>query len=177
MAHRVGPQELRLAQGGVVADDVRDGLLRLEVEVGRDAAELQVEIDQDDPIGPTARRGDRDVRGDGRRADAALGAVDRHRAARLGQGQAIGETRSGHVLRPLEAQQQRLDPRLDLASVEGPGDDVVGAGLQEADPLLDLIGDGHAQEGHRGHRRGGPDLATQVDAALDRRRAPRPRCR
>ena len=45
----------------------------VEVEVGRDAAELQVEVDQDDLIRLPARRGDRDVRGDRGRPDAALG--------------------------------------------------------------------------------------------------------
>ena len=76
VAGRVRPQQLRLAQRGLVAHDVGDGQLGLEVEMGRDAAELQVEVDEDDPVGLALRGDHSDVRGDGRRPDAALGAVD-----------------------------------------------------------------------------------------------------
>ena len=76
VAHRVGAQELRLAQRGLVADDVGEGLLGVEVEMRRDAAELQVEVDEDDPVRPALRGRDRDVGRDGRRPDAALGAED-----------------------------------------------------------------------------------------------------
>ena len=56
VAHRVGPQQLGLAQRRLVADDVGEGLLRVEVEQRRDAAELEREVDQDDLVGPPWRR-------------------------------------------------------------------------------------------------------------------------
>ncbi len=61
---RVGPQELGLAKCGFVADDVGDRLPRSDVEVRRDLAELEVEIDDDDPIRLALGRRHRDVRGD-----------------------------------------------------------------------------------------------------------------
>ena len=67
------------------------------------------------------------------------------------------------VPRPLEAQQQGLDPGLELARIERARDDVVRAGLEEADPLLDVVAaaDAHDRDGR--HRRRGPDLAADVD--------------
>ncbi len=49
--------------------------------------------------------------------------------------------------------EERLDPGLELARVEGPGDDVVGAGLEEPDPLLDVVGLADAQDRDRGQAR------------------------
>ena len=77
VAHRVGPQQLRLADRRFVADDIGEGLLRVEVEKRRDPAELEREVDQDDLVRPPGDGGDADVRGDRRRPDAALRAVDR----------------------------------------------------------------------------------------------------
>ncbi len=82
--------------------------------------------------------------------------------------QAVGRHDRGEVLRPLEAEQQRLDAGLDLARVERSRDDVVGAGLEEPDPLLDVVGRGHAQDRHRRHRRRGADLAAHLEAGLAR---------
>ena len=76
------------------------------------------------------------------------------------------ETTGARSRRPLEAEQQRLDAGLDLARVERPRDDVVGTGLEEADALLDVVAGGDAQDGDGRHRRCGPDLAAQLDAAL-----------
>ena len=146
VAHRVRPEQLRLAHRDLVADDVDDGLLRLEVEMRRDAPELQVEVDQDDPIRPRLGRGDGDVDGHGRGPDAALGAEHGHGALGPGDRQAVARHDRRQVLRALEAQQERLDPRFELAGVERPGDDVVRSGLEEADALLDVVAVGDAQD-------------------------------
>ena len=53
------------------------------------------------------------------------------------------------LLRPLEAQRQRLDPGLQLGLVEGLRDDVVGAGLEQGDPLLEVVGLGDRQDRDR----------------------------
>ena len=53
--------------------------------------------------------------------------------------QAVRGDDRGEVARPLEAEQERLDPGLELAGVERPRHDVVRAGLEEADPLLDVV--------------------------------------
>ena len=41
VADRVGPDDLRLAHRGLVADDVGERVLGLEVQLARDAAELE----------------------------------------------------------------------------------------------------------------------------------------
>ncbi len=159
MAHREGAQELRLAQDRLVTDDVGQGLLGGQVEMGRDRTELQVQVHEDNAVGPSLCRRHRDVRRDGRRPDPTLGAEDGDHSAGLRDREAVGRDDRRLVLRSLEAQEERLDPRLDLSCVERSGDDVVRSGLQEADPLLDVVAVGHAQDGHRGHGRRGPDLA------------------
>ena len=71
---------------------------------------------------------------------------------------------TGHVLRALEAEEERLDPGLELAGVEGLGHDVVGAGLEEADPVLDVVRLADAQDRDRGRGLGvRPDLAADVE--------------
>ena len=73
---------------GLVADDVGERLLRGgRLRWRRDAAELERQVDEHDLVRSLGGRGDRDVRRDGRRADAALGAVDRDDPAGPGDGQ------------------------------------------------------------------------------------------
>ena len=52
----------------------------------------------------------------------------------------LREGERGEVARALEADQQRLDPGLQLARVERLGDHVVGAGLEVPHALLDVVG-------------------------------------
>ena len=163
MAHRVGPQQLGLGQRRLVADDVGDGLLRVQVEQRRDAAELEREVHQDHLVGPLGDRRDRDVGRHGRRADAALGAVDGHRPACAGEGQSVGRDDRAEILRTLEAKEQGLDPGLHLACIEWPGHDVVRAGLEECDALLDIVGRADAHDRNGAHRWRGPDLPADLD--------------
>ena len=106
--------------------------------------------------------------GDGRRPDATLRAEDGDHSPGPRDREPVGRDDRCEVLRPLEAEQQRLDPGLDLTCVERSGDDVVGAGLQEADPLLDVVACRDAQDRHGGHGRRGADLAAQLEAGPDR---------
>ena len=115
----------------------------------------------------------RHVHGDGRRPDAALRAVDRHRPSSSGKRQAVGRDDRTQVARALEAKEQGLDPGLHLPRVERPGHDVVRAGLEERDALLDFLGRADAHDGDRAHRRRRADLA----ADLDRPSSDRWRCR
>ena len=131
--------------------------------MGGDLAELEVEVDDHDPV-RLARAA----------AIATLVATVEVPTPPFGLWTAIvrraratvmpsAETTAREVLRALEPQQQRLDPRLELAGVERPRHDVVGAGLEEADPLLDLVGLADAEDrdrrpataspGSRGRRR------------------------
>ena len=166
VADRVGAQQFRLAEGGLVAHDIGDGELRLEVQVRGHATELEVEVDEDDPVGLALRGDDGDVRGDRRRADSALRAVHRDGPSRAGKRQAVRRHDRREVARALEAQQECLDPGLDLAGIERARDDVVCAGLEEADPLLDVVGRRDAQDRHGRHGRRRPDLAAEVEAGL-----------
>jgi hypothetical protein len=154
VAHRVGLHDLGLAHRGLVTDDVGEGLLGPQVEVTRDAAELQRHVEEDDAVGPADRRGHRDVRRDGRRPDAALRAVHGDDPASPAHRQPVGRDDRRHAASALEAQQERLDARLELAGVERAGHHVVRAGLQEADPLVDVIGLADAQDRDAGHGRG-----------------------
>ena len=86
---RVGPEELRLAHRGLVPDDVGEGLAGLDVEVRRDLAELEVEVDDHDAIRLALGRGHGNVRRDGRGPDAALRAVDGDRPPDLGDHHAV----------------------------------------------------------------------------------------
>ena len=55
-------------------------------------------------------------------------------------GQAAADRRHGdHAARALKAQEESLDPGLELAAVERLGHDVVRARLEEADALLDVV--------------------------------------
>src|SRR3972149_5740291 len=67
-----------------------------------------------------------------------------------------------------EAQEQSFAPGLELSRVEGLDHDVVGPRLEETHPLLDVLGLGDAQHGHRGGR----GRAADLPADLDRRGAP-----
>ena len=149
--HGVPSQQLRRLQRGGVAHDVRKRLLRLDVELRGDAPELQVEVDQDDTVGPLAGGHERDVGRDHRRPDPALRAEHRDDAAWRGHDHAVAWRRGRRdVAGPLEAQQQRLDPGFELACVDRLRDDVVRAGLEEPDALLDLVRLAHAQDGDAG---------------------------
>jgi hypothetical protein len=139
VAHGEGPEQLGLAHRRVVPDDIRERLLRVEVQERRDAAELEREIDEDDAI-----RALRD------RAIAMFVAIvvvptpplglytatvrrgSRHR-------ETVGRDHRGEALRALEPEQQGLDPRLELRVLDRPGDDIVRAGLEERDALLDVL--------------------------------------
>ena len=85
----VGPEQLRLGHRGVVAGDVGERLLRLDVEERRDLAELEVEVDEDDPVRLLAGLDHRHVRRDRRRPDAAARAVDRDRPALAGDDDSV----------------------------------------------------------------------------------------
>ena len=137
-------------------DDVRQGLLRLDVELGGDAPELQVEVDQNDPVGPKVGGHERDVGRDHRRPDPALRTEYRHDAPWRRHDHAVSRRLLRGVAGPLEAQQQRLDPGFELPRIDGLRDDVVRAGLEELDALLDLVGLAHAQDGDAGQRRSCP---------------------
>ena len=73
-----------------------------------------------------------DVHRDRRGPDAPLGLKHamRRRLPRTGDHRRVGA--AVEVARALVAESQRLDPGLELPGVERPGDDVVGAGLEEA---------------------------------------------
>ena len=66
------------------------------------------------------------------------------------------------LLGALEPKEERLDARFELARIEGLGDDVVGAGFQEGDPFLDIVGLPDAQDRDRRHRRRVADLAAEL---------------
>ena len=84
------------------------------------------------------------------------------RPARPGHRQPVRGDDRREVLGALEPQEQRLDARLELARIERLGDDVVGAGLQEADPLLDVVRLADAQDRDGGHRGRVADLAAEL---------------
>ena len=67
-----------------LGDEVGDRLvLRVQVEQDADVAELERAVDEDDLLAELGRRGDGEVDGQGRPADAALGAEDRDDLAGL----------------------------------------------------------------------------------------------
>ena len=109
-----------------------DDALAIEPEVEEDpvVAELEVGVHQRDLAAELAMERDRRVDRDGRRADPALGAVERERPAERRPGQE-------RLLRR-EPGEQALDPRQQLGRVERLDQVVVGAGAQPADLLLDL---------------------------------------
>ena len=71
--HRVRAQELWFTKRGLVADDVGQRLRRVKIEMRRDAPELQVEIDEDDPVRSALRLRSRCWSCDRGRPDAAFG--------------------------------------------------------------------------------------------------------
>ena len=74
----VGAEQLGLAQGRLVARELQQGLLRLQVEVRRHLAEREVEVDQQDAARVALAGDQREVRRDGRGPDAALRADHGH---------------------------------------------------------------------------------------------------
>jgi hypothetical protein len=93
-------------------------------------AELEVAIDQADLAAELAMQRDGGVDRDGRRAHAALRAVEREDPAHRRAGQ--------QRLARREPGEQALDPREQLGRVERLDEVVVGARAQAADLLLDL---------------------------------------
>ena len=81
-------------------------------------------------------------------------------------GGALEDRDRSDLARALEADEQRLDPRLELARVERLGHDVVRAGLEEPDPVLDVVGLADAQDGDRRQGRRAPDLAADLGRGL-----------
>jgi hypothetical protein len=107
--------------------------------VGRHLPELEVEVHDHRAVGLAHRGGHAEVRRDRGDACAALGREDDDEPPPVAAARPDGGRDRRQVARSLEAQDERLDPGLELARVERPGDHVVGAGLEEADPFLDLI--------------------------------------
>src|SRR5215210_5162886 len=170
VAGRVRPEELGLCERRLVADDVGQRVPRVEVEMRRDGPELKVEVEEHDLVRAALRLARGDVGRDRRRPDAALGTEHRDDAMELGKHRPVERQRRSEILRSLEAEQQRLDPRLELSTVEGLRHDVVGTGLEEPDPILDLVGLADAEDGRLDCRRRGADLPDDVErrlAALD----------
>ena len=110
-----------------------DDALAIEAEVEEDAvvAELEVAVDEGDLAAELAVERDRGVDRDRRRADAALGAVEREDPPERRPGRASASLRR-------EPGEQALDPGQQLGRVERLDQVVVGAGPQAADLLLDL---------------------------------------
>ena len=167
VAGREGPQQLGLDERLRVADDVGDGLPRRQVEVRRDLAELEVEVDDDRGIRLAERLDHRQVDRDRRRTDPALGGEHDDDASACRRPPVRRTRRRRPRLRALEPDEHCLDERLELAVVEGLGHDVVGADLEQPDALLDLVALGDAHDRDRDEGRGRPDLAAQlVDGPL-----------
>jgi hypothetical protein len=103
-------------------------------------AELKVEIEDGDGIRQLTGQPGRDVHRDRCRADPALRRVDGDDPP-LGP-LADGDPGPGHVVdvaRPMKAQREGLGPGVELAGIEGPGDDIVGARFEQEDPVLDVV--------------------------------------
>jgi hypothetical protein len=160
---RVRPQQVRLAQRLVVAGEVRDRQLGLQVEMRRNLAELEIEVDEEDAAGRLGGEGGCDADRDHRRPDTPLRAEAGDDAS-AGGALAVRVDERRQVARALEADQERLDAGLELPRVERLHHDVVGAGLEVADPLLDIGRLAHAEDGDRRERGRPADLAADVDA-------------
>ena len=146
--------------------------------MGGDLPELEIEVDEDDARADDVRPGPATgqqrgaVHGQGGGADAALGREEGDHGARSGGGR-TGSDRAG-------ADEKRVHPRLELAAGESALDDVVGAGLEEGDPGLDvarrrnhqdrdgLVGARRAERSD-GARSGQPLGDHEVDVALGER--------
>ena len=119
--------------GGAVTTSTIDLAVDAEVEEDPVVAELEDAVDEGDLAVELAMERDRRVDRDRRRADAALGAVEREHLARAAAGRraasSCGAKRASRLLHP--GQQLGLVERLDQV--------VVGAGAQAADLLLDLL--------------------------------------
>ena len=166
---RVGvrPEQLGLAHRGVVAGDVGQRLLRLDVEVASRP-------------GRTGGGGRRGRPGPASRGPSTIATfvatvvvptppfglwTATVRRWRVTVSPSV-ETTAREVLRALEPEQQGLDAGLELAGVERLRHDVVGAGLEEADPLLDVVGLADAEDRDRGERGRRADLAADVERGL-----------
>jgi hypothetical protein len=162
VAGRVRPEQLGLLHRLRLADDVGHRLPGRQIEVGSHLPELEVEVHDHRAVGPAHRGGHAEVRGDRRDACTPLGREDDDEPPPVAAGRPDGGRDRRQVARSLEAQDERLDPGLELAWVEGPGDHVVSAGLEEADPLIDIVGARHAEHRDRGQGGRAPDLAAEV---------------
>ena len=162
---RVGPQQLGLTLGCLVLGHLRQRAVRRHVQMRRYLAELEIHVDQQDRCGVPLRRRNRRVDGDRRRAHATLGAEDGDHVRPSHDDLLRSEDRR-EIARAPEAQQERLHARLELEGVVRLRHDIVGAGLQEPDPLVDVVGlaDAQHRDGNHGGRR--PDLATDVGRRL-----------
>jgi hypothetical protein len=83
-----------------------------------------------------------------------------------GHGDAVRRNDAAQVLRALEPEQQRLDTGLELTGVEWLDHHVVCTGLEEPNPLLDIVRLADAQDRDGGERRRRADLATHLDRVL-----------
>ena len=162
--HRVGAQEIRLPERLLVSREVCDRELRLEVEVRRHLPELEVEVGDEHPARRARGEPAGDVDRDHGRPDAALRTEARDDAPSR-RNAILREGEWGEVARALEADQQRLDPGLQLAGVERLRDHVVGTRLEVPYALLDVVGLAHAQDRDRREGRGAADLAADIHSA------------
>src|SRR3970282_501914 len=68
-----------------------------------------------------------------------------------------------HTPGTLVAEDERLDPGIELAGIEGPDHDVVDARLEEADPLVDVVAPAEGEDRHVRERRRVADDAAGLD--------------
>ena len=126
------------------------------------ATELEIEVDEDDPVGLGRRRRDGHVGRDRRGADSALGAEDRDRSTGVRHRHPVRRDHRSEILGPLESEQQGFDPRFELAVVEGPCHYVVRTSLEEPDAFLDIVALADAEDRDRREGRRLADLAAHV---------------
>ena len=142
--HRVRLEHCDLAERPLVAGELEQGLLRPQVEVRGDLAVREIEVQQQDPIGELLGGEERQVCGDRGGAHTALGAEHRYDTPAEG----IADRRTDGPRRPLGVQGDRLDSREELHRLERSGEDLVCAGLEQANPLVEVVRRSHAQHGH-----------------------------
>ena len=174
VAHRVGPQQLGLAQRRLVADHVGEGLLRVQVEERRDATELEREVDQDDLVGPLARPPrwrcwSRSVVV----PTPPLGlytATVRRAAVRVSPS---AETTGARSFERWKRRSRASTRASSSRASNGRAMTSSAPASRKRDPLLDVVGRADAHDRDGAHRRRGPDLAADLDGG----RRPARRCR